>query len=357
METLHVPAQLIDPLSCNDGWSYIPVSFVFWQNTSRDSRSNRKPFICPGSQPQNCRVCAHNVSWKVNVWTLLRAQSVSAGPSCLMRRRWSEAHLDTPPFPQQGQSWHSVISESTCFLLLALALCPASRKQTRRKKKKTLLNDGTKITSHTQTSTPATPAQHLLDLVVISSYFPANLLQKKEEKKLLSPAPPLILLIFFFFPPFLPFLLPLFIAAVRFPQSQTAAGGQGDVPLKPEEFTIGESTGERLIIYLSVQSAPSAHGVGLSFPHSFSPLHHVVSSLLTSLKSICSSCEWVAIFPCGIICYYSVSAQIPTAASVPDCDEQDLTSHTTIYSNCHLQKIKLYSAEAYRLINQQLSQI
>ena len=204
METLHVPAQLIDPLSCNDGWSYIPVSFVFWQNTSRDSRSNRKPFICPGSQPQNCRVCAHNVSWKVNVWTLLRAQSVSAGPSCLMRRRWSEAHLDTPPFPQQGQSWHSVISESTCFLLLALALCPASRKQTRRKKKKTLLNDGTKITSHTQTSTPATPAQHLLDLVVISSYFPANLLQKKEEKKLLSPAPPLILLIFFFFPPFPP---------------------------------------------------------------------------------------------------------------------------------------------------------
>lgn len=71
METLHVPAQLIDPLSCNDGWSYIPVSPIFDKtNTSRDSHSNRKPFICPGSQTQNCRVCAHNVSWKVNVWTL-----------------------------------------------------------------------------------------------------------------------------------------------------------------------------------------------------------------------------------------------------------------------------------------------
>lgn len=29
METLPVPAQLIDPLFCNDSWSYIPVSLIF----------------------------------------------------------------------------------------------------------------------------------------------------------------------------------------------------------------------------------------------------------------------------------------------------------------------------------------
>lgn len=40
-------------------------------------------------------------------------------------------------------------------------------------------------------------------------------------------------------------------------QSQTSAAGQGDVQLNPEEFTIGETTGDKLIAFLGVQSAPA----------------------------------------------------------------------------------------------------
>lgn len=177
------PLFFFYPLSSSDGLSYISARIIFDKLTqaSRDVQNNRKYFISLGSQTKNCRAFAHNVWWKVNVW----AQSLSGGLPCLM---WSSVKWSTPwhaSFPQQGQSWHSVISESTCFLLL-LWLCAL---QVEDKQKITSLNDWTKITLHRQTSTPATPAQHLLDLVVTSSYFPSQ----SVCKKLPSPTLPLIL--------------------------------------------------------------------------------------------------------------------------------------------------------------------
>lgn len=122
-----------------------------------------------------------------------------------------------------------------------------------------------KITSHTQTNTPATPAHNLLDLVATSSYSPGPSVAKK-----LSPVPPLILFLFisFLFPFFLFFLLLFIPAALCCIQSQTAGAGQSDVPLKPEEFIVGDSTGEKLIVFPSVQSTPSARHVNLSLPTS-----------------------------------------------------------------------------------------
>ena len=38
-------------------------------------------------------------------------------------------------------------------------------------------------------------------------------------------------------------------------QSQTSAAGQGDVPLNPEEFNVGETTGEKCLTFPGLQSA------------------------------------------------------------------------------------------------------
>ena len=52
----------------------------------------------------------------------------------------------------------------------------------------------------------------------------------------------------FFFSP-----LPLHCGSCVCLQSQTTAAGQGDMPLNPEEFSVGDSTGEKLIVFPSVQ--------------------------------------------------------------------------------------------------------
>lgn len=135
-----------------------------------------KLFICPGSQTQNRWVFAHNVSWKVNVW----AQSLSGGLPCLM---WSSVKWSTPwhaSFPQQGQSWHSVISEITCFLL-PLCLCAL---QVEDKTQITSPNDGTRITLHTQTKTPATPRSISLTLSSHPPNFPSPSAVKKTTKNI-----------------------------------------------------------------------------------------------------------------------------------------------------------------------------
>lgn len=182
-------------------------------------------------------------------------------------RQWSEARPDTPPPTQQGQSWNSVISESARVLLLLRlrALQVWDKRQ-----KMTSLSDGTKITWHTcpPPPPPPPPAPRLLDLVITSSYFLWPICWKEEKKeKFLSPAPPLspfCLFITLFFPP-LPPSPPLYHS-----QSQTAASGQGDVPLNPEEFSVGDSTGEKLIVFPSVQSTPSSCHVSPPPPPSVS---------------------------------------------------------------------------------------
>uniref|UniRef100_A0A3B3IIT8 Myeloid-derived growth factor n=1 Tax=Oryzias latipes TaxID=8090 RepID=A0A3B3IIT8_ORYLA len=79
--------------------------------------------------------------------------------------------------------------------------------------------------------------------------------------------------------------------------SQIAAGGQSDVPLKPEEFTVAESTGEELIASSHVQSAPCPH-----------PRHQVAGSPPPFLCSICSSCEQVSCVPAALFCSEQVLA-------------------------------------------------
>lgn len=124
----------------------------------------------------------------------------------------------------------------------------------------TPLSDGTKITSHTCHHRTAStwPCHHIL-------LFSWPICWKK--KKLLSPAPPLILfclfiILFSSLPPFSP--PPLHGCRCMCLQSQTAASGQGDVPLNREEFSVGDSTGEKLIVFPSVQSTPSTCHVNLS---------------------------------------------------------------------------------------------
>lgn len=72
-------------------------------------------------------------------------------------------------------------------------------------------------------------------------------------------------------------------------QSETAVTGQRDVPLKPDEFTVGESTGEELIVSPSVQSTPSACHISL-----FLCLHthtHTPNPPIITLQAPCR-------FPC-----------------------------------------------------------
>lgn len=91
------------------------------------------------------------------------------------------------------------------------------------------------------------------DLLTLPSHpptFPGRTVAQKKHKQL-SAVPPRILfcLLIILFSLF-PLLLHL--------QSQTSAAGQGDVPLKPEEFNVGETTGEKLIAFPGLQSAPHA---------------------------------------------------------------------------------------------------
>lgn len=271
-----------------------------------------------------------------------------------MRRRWSEAHLDTPPFPQQGQSWHSVISGSTCFLLLALALFPASRKQTSRKKNssakwgdKNNLTHTYEHTCHPRTESPW-PCRHILLL------YSQSVAEKKKNFCLLRR---LSSCLFFSFslPSSLsssPSSSPLYVSPVADGSGRTGwrafeAGGIYHRRINRWEidciFKCSISslcTSRRPLPPPLVLSSPSRR----EFPADF-PQKHMLQLWVGCYLSLW---HYLLLFSFGTNLHCGFSS---------DCDEQDLTSHTTIYSNCHVHKIKLYSTEAYRLINQQLSQI
>lgn len=107
-------------------------------------------------------------------------------------------------------------------------------------------------------------------------------------KELSSLVPPLILFCLFLSlsPCFFSSPPPFHYGCCVCLQSQTEAGGQSDMPLKPEEFTVGDSTGEKLIVFPSIQSTPSVCHVNLCLFLSASllPSHrHVRTSLLISL--------------------------------------------------------------------------
>lgn len=148
-------------------------------------------------------------------------------------------------------------------------------KQKTNAQKITSLNDGTEITSHTHIHTPATPALLLLDLVVTSSYSPGPVCCKKKIVSCAASHPVFV----YFSPPFPP--PPLHRCCCICLQSQTAAAGQSDVPLKPEEFTVGDSTGEKLIVFPKVFNQLPLLVTSIS--GALPPLRHVVSSLLVSL--------------------------------------------------------------------------
>lgn len=123
----------------------------------------------------------------------------------------------------------------------ALALCPESTKrQTQSHVTKTTGQKWTSTPAHTERAASPRPCCWI-----------ALLYRCLLHKYILFPC--LFWFLFLSFPP----------------QSQTAAGGQSDVPLKPQEFIVGESTGERLIVSPSVQSALSACHIDL--PPSTSP--------------------------------------------------------------------------------------
>lgn len=223
-----------------------------WQtNTSRVSQSSTKTLFLL-DVTLGIESVHFNVSWKVNV----RARSELshfARSACLM---WSSVKWSAPrhaSFPQQGQSWHFLSLVRARVSSSRSAPCPASQRRTHREKNTTSLNDETEITLHAQTNTPATPAQHFLDLAVTSSYCPGPSVPNKIVVICAASHPVSFLSLFPCSPP--PRLHRG--CCLRF-QSQSAAGGQSDVPLKPEEFTIGESTGEKFIVFPSVQSTPSA---------------------------------------------------------------------------------------------------
>lgn len=123
--------------------------------------------------------------------------------------QWSEARPDTPPSTQQGQSWNSVISESTLVLLL-LRLCALQRTRQTQENDFTKWRDENNL-AHLPPPPPATastwPCHHILLLSL------ANLLPKKKERKILvscTASQPVLSIYYPVFSPLLPFL-PLFL--------------------------------------------------------------------------------------------------------------------------------------------------
>lgn len=113
-----------------------------------------------------------NVTWKVNVRARSELSHFTA--VCLSDVVVCEVERTSTRLLPTARTvlTLSVISASACFLLpLRLRALQAKDEHTG-KKNTTSLNDETKITLHTQTNTPATPAQHFLDLAVTSSYCP-----------------------------------------------------------------------------------------------------------------------------------------------------------------------------------------
>lgn len=159
----------------------------------RDRQSNRKAlFLLEGKPAVSLHIMFHGRLMSLDSsW----AQSLSGGLPCLM---WSSLKWSTPwhaSFPHQGQSWHSVISESTCFLLLFwLRALQAEDKCTENNFTKWCdknnLTYTNKHTCHPRTASPW-PCHHIL------------LLSRPVCCKKVSPVPPpiLFLFIFWFFSP------------------------------------------------------------------------------------------------------------------------------------------------------------
>lgn len=230
-----------------------------WQtNTSRVSQSSTKTLFLL-DVTLGIESVHFNVSWKVNV----RARSELshfARSACLM---WSSVKWSAPrhaSFPQQGQSWHFLSLVRAHVSSSRSAPCPASQRRTHRGKKHNFLkwwdrNNFARTNKHTchpratfpwpcrhvlLLSRPVCSKQNCCHLCRLSSCFPLCFIVSFLSLFPCSPPPRLHR-----------------GCCLRF-QSQSAAGGQSDVPLKPEEFTIGESTGEKFIVFPSVQSTPSA---------------------------------------------------------------------------------------------------
>lgn len=224
----------------------------------------------------------HNVSWKVNVWTPSELSHLAEVCRVWCGRRWSEAHLDTPPFPSKDSPDTLSLVRAHVFLLL-LWLCALQVEDTddnfTKWQDQNNLTYTNKHTCHPRTAS-LWPCRHILLL------SRANLLQN-EFCLLCRLSPCFVYFVFFslFLPPFPPSPPPLHHCCYcTCLQSQTATTGQSDVPLKPEEFTVGDSTGEKLIVFPGVQSTFSACHVNLSLPSSLPPSHP-------------SQCEFPADFP------------------------------------------------------------
>lgn len=231
-----------------------------------NSQSNMKTFIS-----QTLSLCAHNVSWKVNVQTLSELSHLAEVCPVWCGHQWSEAHLDTLLSPSKDNPDTLSLVRARFLLLLWLRVLQVEDKHrennsTKWWDKNNLIYTN-KHTCHPHTAS-TWPCCHILLLP-----------QPICCKKLSSLVPPLILFCLFLSlsPCFFSSPPPLHHCCCICLQSQTAAGGQSDMPLKPEEFTVGDSTGEKLIVFPSIQSTPSVCHVNLclflspSLPPSFSP--------------------------------------------------------------------------------------
>lgn len=106
----------LDPLFSNSGLSYIPDSAnsdkLTWAETVKVTR---KLYFSWKSNSES--LCAHNVSWKVNVQTLSELSHLAEVCPVWCGHQWSEAHLDTLLSPSKDNP-DTLSLVRACFLLL-----------------------------------------------------------------------------------------------------------------------------------------------------------------------------------------------------------------------------------------------
>lgn len=257
-----------------------------WQtNTSRVSQSSTKTLFLL-DVTLGIESVHFNVSWKVNV----RARSELshfARSACLM---WSSVKWSAPrhaSFPQQGQSWHFLSLVRAHVSSSRSAPCPASQRRTHREKNTTSLNDETEITLHAQTNTPATPAQHFLDLAVTSSYCPGPSVPNKIVVICAASHPVSLSVSLFLFCLSSPALLLLvFIAAAVCVSSLSRQQEDRVTCLWSQKNSPSENQQVRNLLCFRVfnQLPLLVTSIPCSFSPSASlPLHHAASTLLISL--------------------------------------------------------------------------
>lgn len=224
--------------------------------------------------------------------------TASAGVGC--RGQWNSLARLLRPTPPHTHTY-GWFRQRAGFLLPS-CLWPASKHP-----EKNSINTALKITPHTclPRRIYSTPPSH-------PPTFPGQSVAQKKQI-IASASHPVVAYLLFSSVPILP-SPPLPIRL----QSQTSAAGQGDVPLNPEEFNVGETTGEKLITFPDVQSALYVPCQSPPPPSASVPSNSERIPCWFPFRGVHSSCEWAAICPHSIICCYAASAGIPMVVSALD---------------------------------------